>query len=97
MSATIDQIMERAHIWVFDNVPGRGFGTNWDYTKLPDKLKGNPATEDKPWITTVGPYVLDSQRRERVEMGGRYQESKSDDDRFKGKAGKTCQPHPGKR
>ena len=70
MGNTIDKVLERAYLWVCDNVPGRGYGTNWGYTRLLDELSGDPDKEDKPFSETVGPYLLNSGVEERVLMGG---------------------------
>ena len=80
MAFSIDH--KGVNVWVFDNIPGRGYGTNWEYTRLPPELQGNSKTDDKPWTTTIGPYVLTTNKKEKVEMGGgskrwlRYQEIK---------------------
>ncbi len=69
MVDSIDAVLQRSQIWVFDNTPGRGYGTNWDYTRLSSDLRGSSENEDLPWNKTVGPYLLNTQQREKIELG----------------------------
>ncbi len=74
----IEELLKRAQIWVFDNAPGRGYATNWDYTKLSPELTGEVNEyNDSPKTKTIGPYVLNDEQRERVELGGRFEQWKT--------------------